>query len=130
MLPGCGRMAELQGRRVLVVDDEAMVRFAVADELRCIGCHVDEAGDGQEAVEALSTSAFDLMVTDIRMPGIDGWALAERARELQPSLSVLYVTGFSHIEARRVSGSEVLAKPFLPKQRLASAARLLNAEDA
>lgn len=120
-------MAELTGRRVLVVDDEPMVRFMVADELAHLGCLVQEADDGLQALEALSRSDdLDLVVTDIRMPHMDGWTLAERARELRPSLPVLYVTGYSDVASRPVPGAEVLAKPFMPSQLVAAVERALS----
>jgi CheY-like chemotaxis protein len=118
-------MVDLQGRRVLVVEDEAMIRFVMADEFEHAGCQVREAADGYEAIAALETDErFDLMVTDIRMPGFDGWTLAERARAMRPHLPVLYVTGFSHIDPRPVPGGEMLLKPFSPTQLLAVASRL------
>jgi len=120
-------MADMDGRRVLVVEDEAMIRFVMADEFEHAGCEVREAADGDEALTALtSEDRFDLMVTDIRMPGFDGWTLAERARLVRPDLPVLYVTGFSNVDPRPVPGSEVLAKPFSPKQLLVVASRLVT----
>ena len=120
-------MASLSGKRILVVDDEAFVRYTVADEFEHAGCSVVEAADGAEALTALAAGdAFDLMVTDIRMPGFDGWTLAERARELWPALPVLYVSGFSGVDPRPVPGGEFLSKPFLPAQLRGAAAKLVG----
>lgn len=120
-------MASLSGKRVLVVDDEAFVRYTVADELEHAGCSVVEAADGAEALDVLAAGdPFDLMVTDIRMPGFDGWTLAERARELRPGLPVLYVSGFSGVDPRPVPGGEFLSKPFLPAQLRGAAAKLVR----
>jgi CheY-like chemotaxis protein len=66
------------------------------------------------------------MVTDVRMPRMDGWTLAEQARELRPDLPVVYITGYSD-ELRPVQGATVLAKPFRPANLLAAAGRLLAA---
>src|SRR3712207_1744297 len=117
-------MSSLDGRRVLVADDEPMVRFMIVDELEHQGCRVEEAADGEEALKAIERGQpFDLIVTDVRMPRLDGWTLAERARDLRPDLPVLYVTGYTDVEARPVPGAEVLGKPFRPTQLVAAAAR-------
>lgn len=122
-------MGSLSGRHVLVVDDDAMVRFIVATELEDAGASIAEAPDGATALAALGGGApFDLLVTDIRMPGIDGWRLAERARELRPSLPVLYVTGWSDDAARPVPCSTIVAKPFKPRQLVDAAANLIGQE--
>ena len=120
-------MAELHGKRILVADDDAMVRFILTDELELAGCTVTDAVDGEAALTILSGGAeFDLLVTDIRMPKLDGWTLAEQARQLRPNLPVLYVTGWSDVDPRAVPGSEVLSKPFRPAQLVMAAARLLQ----
>jgi CheY-like chemotaxis protein len=54
---------------------------------------------------------IDALVTDVRMPNMDGWTLAERARERHPRIPVLYVTGYSDVAARPVLGSQLLCKP-------------------
>ena|SRR3712207_5794573 len=121
-------MSGLSGRRVLVVEDDAMVRFMLVDEFEHQGCRVDEAADGAEALEAVSgEGAFDLMITDIRMPRLDGWTLAERARELRPELPVIYVTGFTDVAARPVPGGTVIGKPFRPSDLVAAAERMIAA---
>jgi CheY-like chemotaxis protein len=120
-------MTSLSGKRVLIVDDEPFIRYTVADELEHAGWLVVEAADGAEAIDVLETGdAIDLMVTDIRMPGFDGWTLAERARELRPGLPILYVSGFSGVDPRPVPGGEFLPKPFLPAQLRAAAAKLVR----
>ena len=119
-------LQKLTGCRVLVVDDEAMIRFMVTDEFEHQGCSVETAADGAEALAVLiDDGEFDLMVTDIRMPRLDGWTLAERAREVRPQLPVVYVTGFTDVLARPVPGAEVLGKPFRPADLVAAAERLI-----
>lgn len=121
---------ELRGRRVLVADDDAMVRFVLVEEFEGAGCVVTEAADGAQALDHLRGDAFDLLVTDIRMPGLDGWTLAERARDLQPDLPILYVTGWSDEAPRPVAGGAVLGKPFRTAELVPAATRLLRSHDA
>ena len=93
------------------------------------GCVVIEAADGVAALDRLrSGDAFDLLVTDIRMPHLDGWTLAERARALRPELPILCVTGWSDVAPRPVAGSEVLGKPFRTADLIPAAARLLKTQ--
>jgi CheY-like chemotaxis protein len=59
----------------------------------------------------------DLLITDVKLPGkIDGWQIAERCREHDPDLPVIYASGFSPVAPRPVSGSLVLQKPYHPEQ--------------
>lgn len=106
-------MTELRPR-VLVVEDEMLVRLSVAEELEDAGYHVIEAADGQAALAVLhGDDRIDVVFTDIRMPGgIDGWDLAERARTIRPDIPVIYATGFSGDDLRLVPGARFLKKPY------------------
>jgi CheY-like chemotaxis protein len=83
--------------RVLVVDDEPGVREFVARSLQLAGHEpvVAEDGPGALAILGSSDAPFDLLLTDLRMPGIGGDELARRVRARQPEIKVLYLTGFS-----------------------------------
>ena len=85
---------------------------------------------GDEAVSALASDAqHQLLITDIRLgSGLQGWAVATRARELHPEIQVIYITGDSMDDwrAKGVPQSVLLAKPFLPAQIVAAAMSLLN----
>jgi CheY-like chemotaxis protein len=108
-------MDGLRGKRVLIVDDEPMIRFVVAEEIESAGAETVEAEDGLAALELIEQGLVpDVLVTDVRMPRMDGWTLAERARALHPGLPVLYVTGYSDVTARPVAGGQVVSKPFRP----------------
>ena len=82
--------------RILVVDDEEGVRDVVVEALERIeGAEVVDEGDPARALERLKEQAFDVLVTDIRMPGMDGVALLRAAREHDPRLPVLMLTAFT-----------------------------------
>lgn len=101
---------------VLLVDDDEGVRTFAATALKAEGFDVVQAADGNAALSLLNAGGrFAVMVTDIRMPGIDGWELAIRAREIRPDLGVVYVTAFSPGELRAVQGAHYLHKPYGPK---------------
>lgn len=102
--------------RVLVVEDEPGVRDFVKRGLLSVGHHVVVAEDGQQALERLAQERFDLMVTDIVMPGLDGIALSLKAAKEYPELKILMMTGYA-TERQRTHNLEtlihtVLAKPF------------------
>ena len=80
---------------VLIVDDEEPVRRFVERVLRDAGYPTAAAGGGHEAIEMAAKQRFDLLVTDVNMPAMTGDELARRLRQLEPSLKVLYLTGFA-----------------------------------
>jgi CheY-like chemotaxis protein len=99
---------------ILVVEDEPLIADVVVWQLEEAGFAVVTASTGDEALALISgPSNFDVLFTDIRMPGrTDGWLLAEKARERHPKLPVIYASGYSPHQARTVSGSVFLLKPY------------------
>ena len=104
--------------RVLIVDDEDSMRLLVARAIAMDGHDIMTASDGAEALEILGStdSAFDLLLTDIQMPIMDGIALALAAARDFPDLTILLMTGFAD-QRERASGLnaiayDVITKPF------------------
>jgi DNA-binding NtrC family response regulator len=101
---------------ILVVDDEPVVQDAVRWLLRSQGYDVDTAGNGEEALSRIAHREFDVVVSDIKMPGLNGLDVLERSRALKPNLSVILMTGYASletaIEALRLGASDYLRKPF------------------
>ena len=83
-------------KRVLVVDDEDKILFVVRHALSRMGenYQVETACNGQQALEIARTTPFDLVVTDLRMPELDGIALTESLRELDPDPQVIWMTAY------------------------------------
>jgi CheY-like chemotaxis protein len=107
------------------VDDEPGIREFVERTLQLAGHHPVTASDGPTAlVRAEAESAFDLLLTDMRMPGMTGDELARRIRQRQPELKVLYLTGFSD-QLFKEKGSMWEGEAFLDKP--VSATGLLQA---
>ena len=105
--------------RILFVEDDPLIRESTADALRDEGYDVIQASNGEEALEWCKQQVADLLVTDIRLPGeVDGWQIAERCREHDPRLPVIYATGFSPVVARPVAGGLSLKKPYHPEEML------------
>ena len=115
--------------RLLYVEDEAIVAMVVTIALEEAGFQVEHVFSGKAAFEALQDGqGFLALVTDVRLPEIDGWSIAHRARELHPALPVIYVSGDSASEwsAKGVSGSVMLQKPFANSQLIATITSILN----
>ena len=115
------------GSRVLLVEDEHIVRSWIARLLEESGHFVRVAVNGSEALGlALEDPiGFDLLITDVRMPGVDGWELGRRLTERWPGLPILYISGYDLKPAPRQGGS-FLRKPFDSELLLARVAELLG----
>lgn len=115
---------------VLVVDDEPQVRDLLARTLMSAGYHADVAVDGPSALAQLGQEAYDLLITDLQMPGMDGLSLIREARAAAPDLPVIIITGYSTeasaIEAINLGVAGYLTKPFRLPRILAATARALG----
>lgn len=109
-------------RRILVVDDHRGVREATAGLLRDLGYEVATAESGAEALILFRKSRFGLVLTDLHMPGMDGWSLAERIRK-ESSVPIVLITGADRRSVKERLGSSsvdsVLFKPFRVEELLA-----------
>ena len=79
--------------RILVVDDEESIRCVFSDMISLMGFEVAVSGSGDDALGQFLKSSFDLVLTDLNMPGIDGWTLARHMKEISPGTRVVLVTG-------------------------------------
>jgi excisionase family DNA binding protein len=116
--------------RVLVVDDEATIRDLLSKTLALAEYDVDMAADGRTALERLRIIPYDLLITDLKMPGVDGLTVIREARRLKTDLPVIIITGFSNeasaIEAVNLGVSGYLTKPFRVPRVLAAASKALG----
>jgi DNA-binding NtrC family response regulator len=101
---------------LLLVDDEEALRSVVAERLRDSGYDVTEAPDGEAAVKALEGFAFDVIVSDLRLPGLDGRAVIETALTRYPSILAIVVTGYGTVkdavDMTKMGVADFIAKPF------------------
>ncbi|MCR5156663.1 MAG: response regulator [Butyrivibrio sp.] len=119
--------------KVMIVDDEKYVRMGIKTETdwALIGCEVvAEASNGLEALEMAEEARPDLVVSDIRMPKMDGIELAEKLTEKYPGVKVIFLTAYNEFEyarqAIRIGVSDYLLKPFQDGELEASIQRLLH----
>src|SRR5437016_5878415 len=108
-------MAET-AKHLLLVDDEAALRQAIAERLADHGFVVEQAGSGEEALARLTDFAFDIIVTDLRLPGVDGRAVLEPALERYPDIIAIIITGFGTVKdavnAIKQGAADFITKPF------------------
>jgi two-component system response regulator FlrC len=101
--------------RILVVDDEEGVRSFLAESLEIDGHHVEEAANGQEALERLRSRSFDLVLTDLRMPGMDGLELLQKVLAEQPEVEFIVLTAHGNVEnavqAMKLGAFDYIQKP-------------------
>jgi excisionase family DNA binding protein len=116
--------------RVLVVDDEEPIRDLLSRTLSLAEYEVDVAPDGPSALDRMRMIQYDLLITDLRMPGVDGLNVIREARRLRADIPVIIVTGYSSeasaIEAINLGEQGYLTKPFRVPRVLAAAAKALG----
>lgn len=114
----------LKDKSILVIDDEEVIRLAVRDVLSKSGSEVETARDGAEAMAMINQRSYDLVISDIRMPGYDGYQIFAAVKSQRPDCPVIFMTGFGYdpshsiIRARQEGLAAVLYKPFKVDQLL------------
>jgi DNA-binding NtrC family response regulator len=107
-------------RRVLVVDDEQIVLDSVRKILSAEEFEVDTTLNGQEGIQRAAKGAYDIVLTDVRMPDISGKIVLREVKRLKPTLPVVVISGYatvqSAIQSMRLGASDVLEKPFTPEE--------------
>ena len=125
--PSANRAAR---KRVLVVDDEASIRELLSKTLALAEYDVDTADNGTAALDRMRAYRYDLLIADLKMPGMDGLTLIRQAKQIKADLPIIIITGFSSessaIEAVNLGVDGYLTKPFRVPQVLAAAAKAMS----
>ena len=103
-------------KHLLIVDDETALREAIAEQLVDHGFTVEQADNGEAAVQRLNEFAFDILITDLRLPGIDGRQVLEAALERYPEIVAIVITGYGTVkdavDAIKQGAADFITKPF------------------
>ena len=123
------RVSDLTDGVILVVDDEPLVRFAIARSLKQEGYDAIEAADGQEALDLLANRRFDLVLTDLKMPKVDGADLVAQIRANWPEIPVILMSSYLSEKGRKLvsaGSAEFLQKPIDRSLLIANAQRFAS----
>ena len=119
--------------RILLAEDDTSMREYLQRALQRVGYEVEAVGCGTEAMPLLETERFDLLLTDIVMPEMDGIELAQKAAAIAPEMRVMFITGFAAVAlkaGRAAPSAKILSKPFHLRDLVAEVDRLFQTEDA
>ena len=118
--------------RILLAEDDESMRLYLVRALERVGYQVVAVDRGTAAIPLLENERFDLLLTDIVMPEMDGIELAQRAAEIAPDVRVMFITGFAAVAlkaGRRTPEAKVLSKPFHLKDLVLEVDRMFQSED-
>lgn len=118
--------------RILLAEDDRVMREYLTRALERSGYAVSAVDRGTEAIPLLESERFDLLLTDIVMPEMDGIELAQRASEMAPEMRVMFITGFAAVTlkaGKQVPQARVLSKPFHLRDLVLEVDRLFEAEN-
>ena len=119
--------------RILLAEDDEAMRTYLARALEQAGYAVDAVDRGTEALPLLETEDYDLLLSDIVMPEMDGIELAQRCNEVSPATKVMFITGFAAVTlkaSREQPRAKVLSKPFHLKDLVLEVDRVFRTEEA
>lgn len=118
--------------RILLAEDDTSMREYLHRSLTRVGYDVDAVGCGTEAIPLLEAGRYDLLLTDIVMPEMDGIELAQKASVIDAAIKVMFITGFAAValqSGRTTPEAKLLSKPFHLKDLVAEVDRMFQSED-
>jgi two-component system, NtrC family, response regulator AtoC len=106
----------VKGLKILIIDDEPLMRLSMADALAGVGCEVAAASTGTEGIHILEKRQFDVVITDLRLPGADGLAVLKACKERNPNTEVILITAHGSVDtamgAMKLGAYDYITKPF------------------
>ena len=106
----------MKGLKIFIVDDEPLMRLSMQDALEGVGCEVMAAATGTEGVAVLGTRQFDIVITDLRLPGADGLTILKTCKERSPTTEVILITAHGSVDtavgAIKLGAYDYITKPF------------------
>ncbi len=122
----------MKEKSILIVDDEKNILLTLSQSLETLQVEIDTAANGEEALAKLKEKEFDLILLDIRMPGMDGMEVLRRVREIRPDIRMIMISAYGTIElaveAMKLGAVDFLPKPFSPQEIRDMVSRVLDRE--
>lgn len=119
--------------KVLIIDDEPLMRMSIADAMKEEGFGVKEAGLGKEGISLLREASYDILITDLRLPDMDGIEVLKACKRYSPETLVILITAFgtvdTAVEAMKYGAYDYVTKPFSMDELLLIAKRLIRLKD-
>ena len=118
--------------KILLAEDDTSMREYLQRALQRVGYEVEAVGCGTEAIPLLEAAQYDLLLTDIVMPEMDGIELAQKASAMDPNIRVMFITGFAAValqSGRAAPEAKLLSKPFHLRDLVAEVERMFQSED-
>ena len=116
--------------KVLVIDDDETVRRSYQRSLQTVRCDVEAVSNGEDALRALACKSFDVVLLDLRMPGMDGMTVLKAARKTAPDSEIIVITGYPTVEtakqAVQLGAYDYLSKPVGPAEVIKATNGALN----
>jgi DNA-binding NtrC family response regulator len=123
----------MTGRRILIVDDELSVRTSLGEWFQEDGFQVETAEDGEAALRAMDRGPYDIVLLDLKMPGMDGIAVQKRVREIDPGANIIILTAYASVqtavEALKLGAFDYVTKPVDPDELSALVRNALRTRD-
>src|SRR2546427_153946 len=115
---------------VLIIDDEPLMRISIADALKAEGCQVKVATTGLEGMDLIRKEPFEIVITDLRLPGMDGLQILQACKEVSPTTGVIVITAYGSVEtaveAIKKGAYDYITKPFSMDELLLIVKRLVK----
>jgi DNA-binding NtrC family response regulator len=115
---------------VLIIDDEPLMRISIADALKDEGCQVKVAATGLEGMDLIKKEPFEIVISDLRLPGMDGLQILQTCKEVSPKTGVIVITAHGSVEtavgAMKMGAYDYITKPFSMDELLLIVNRLLK----
>ncbi|MEK6603433.1 MAG: response regulator, partial [Nitrospirota bacterium] len=115
---------------VLIIDDEPLMRISIADALKDEGCQVKVAATGLEGMDLIKKESFEIVISDLRLPGMDGLQILQTCKEVSPKTGVIVITAHGSVEtavgAMKMGAYDYITKPFSMDELLLIVNRLLK----
>ena len=122
----------MKEKSILIVDDEKNILLTLSQSLEALQVEIDTAANGEEALAKLKEKEFDLILLDIRMPGMDGMEVLRRVREIRPDIRMIMISAYGTIElaveAMKLGAVDFIPKPFSPQEIRDMVSRVLDRE--
>jgi len=118
---------------VLIIDDEPLMRISISDALKAEGYNVASAATGSDGLKAIKDASYDVVITDLRLPEVDGVQILKACRQISPNTKVLMITAYGSVdtavEAMKIGAYDYITKPFSMDELILTVKRLIELRD-